>query len=87
MISLLIYTLCVLTSATCSWLLLRGYRRTGARLLLWSGLCFCGLALNNLLLIVDVHVLPDVNLAIVRTLPAVIGISLLLFGLIWDTTR
>ncbi len=56
-------------------------------MLLWSGLCFCGLALNNLLLIVDVHVLPDVNLAIVRTLPAVIGISLLLFGLIWDTTR
>jgi len=68
-------------------LLLRGYRRTGVRLLLWSGLCFGCLALNNLLLIVDVHIVPDVNLSIVRTIPAVIGISLLLFGLIWDTKR
>ena len=51
-----IYVLSFLASATCTWLLLRGYRRSGTRLLLWSGLCFVGLAINNVLLVAS-HVL------------------------------
>ena len=49
----IVYILCALTSSLCAVLLLRRYARSRLRLLLWSGLCFIGLALNALLLIVD----------------------------------
>jgi heme/copper-type cytochrome/quinol oxidase subunit 4 len=83
----IVYALCSLTSIACAVLLLRGYRRSRVRLLLWSGLCFAGLALNNVLLFIDVRVVPDVDLSLWRTIPAVIGIAILLFGLIWETSR
>lgn len=79
-----IYLLCAATSIVCAVLLYRGWRRTRARLLLWSTVCFAGLALNNVLLVVDTRVVPQVDLAIVRVLPAVIGAAALLYGLIWD---
>lgn len=79
----LIYLLCALTSLACAVLLLRGYARDRARLLLWSGLCFLGLFLNNALLVVDSRVTSDLSLA--RSLPALAGVALLLYGLIWDT--
>ena len=81
---IVVYILCALTSATCAVLLLRGYKSTGARLLLWSGLCFLGFALNNLLLIVDVQIGPAADLSIIRTIPSLLGIGLLLYGFIWD---
>ncbi|MEO8217608.1 MAG: DUF5985 family protein [Acidobacteriota bacterium] len=83
----IIYALCALTSVTCAVLLLRGYFRNKVRLLLWSGLCFVGLGLNNVLLFIDVRVVPDVDLSVWRTLPALIGIAVLLYGLIWETAR
>ena len=81
----IVYGLCALTSLTCALLLLRGYRETRVKLLLWSGLCFLGLAVNNVILFVDVRVVPEVDLSVWRTLPAVLGVGLLLYGLIWDT--
>lgn len=83
---LLVYALCALTSLACAILLLRGYRRSGSRLLLWSGLCFACFCLNNILLIIDVR-LPDVDLSVVRSLPSVVGIALLIYGLVWDSAR
>jgi hypothetical protein len=83
----LVYLLCALTSLACAVLLLRGWRRSRARLLLWSGLCFVGFFLNNVLLFVDLRVIPTVDLAFVRLLPAVAGVGLLLYGLIWDADR
>ena len=62
-----IYLLCAATSLACAGLLLRGYRRNRARLLLWSGFCFAGLTLENLLLFVDVIVFPRVDLALWRS--------------------
>ena len=82
-----IYILCALTSIICAALLLRGWSQTRARLLFWSGLCFAGLALNNILLIIDVAVLPQVDLEIWRTVPALAGIALLVYGLVWETPR
>lgn len=82
-----IYTLCALTSIVCAVLLIRGYSRSRVRLLFWSAWCFVGLALNNVLLIVDIRVLPQVDLAIWRTIPAVIGLMLLVFGLVWESAR
>jgi hypothetical protein len=78
------YILCTLTSILCAVLLLRGYKQSGSRLLFWSGLCFAGLALNNILLIVDVRMLPNVDLSDVRSLPALAGLLLMIFGLIWE---
>lgn len=82
-----VYALCAITSIGCAVLLLRGYRRSRVRLLLWSGLCFTGLALNNVLLFIDVRVMPDVDLSLWRTIPAVAGVAILLYGLIWETSR
>jgi hypothetical protein len=79
-----VYTLCFLTSAGCAWLLRRQYLRTGARLLMWSGLCFLFLAGNNLLLMTDLLVFPEVDLRLPRLLLSLTAVSLLLFGLIWD---
>lgn len=81
----LVYVLCALTSVACAVLLLRGYARNGVRLLLWVGLCFVGLALNNVLLVVDVRVVPDVDLSLWRSLPALAGLMLLIYGLVWET--
>ena len=81
----IVYALCALTSLTCAVLLLRGYFRTGVRLLLWSGLCFAGLAANNIILVVDLRVVPAVDLSVWRTLPALAGIVILLYGLVWET--
>jgi hypothetical protein len=79
-----VYVLCTLTSAACAILLLRGYRKTRARLLIWSGLCFIALAANNAILFVDKVVLPEVDLSVLRTGTALAGLLLLAFGLTWD---
>jgi len=81
----IIYSLCALTALGCAILLLRGYRRGRYRLLLWSGLCFAGLTVNNLVLVIDKVALPDGDLSVARTLVALISMIVLLFGLIWDS--
>lgn len=84
MIALPIHILCAATSLACAVLLYRGYRRTGTRLLFWSGLCFAGFFLNNLLLIIDLRVLPGQDLSVIRTLPSLAGIVFLLYGLVME---
>ena len=79
-----VYLLCFLTSAACAFLLARSYRRTGARLLFWSGLCFLFLAANNLVVILDLLLLPDIDFRLVRYLLALAAVGVLLFGFVWD---
>ena len=79
-----VYILCFLTSGACAFLLARNYRRTSARLLLWSALCFLLLAANNLVVIVDLLVLPEVDLRILRLAFSLSAVLVLLFGFIWD---
>lgn len=80
-----VYLLCFATSATCALLLGRSYRRSGARLLLWSTACFALLALNNLLLVIDLVLLTEAtDLALPRQLTAAGAVAVLLFGFIWD---
>ena len=81
---LIVYVLCTLTSLACAVLLLRAWRRTRHRLLLWSGLCFVGLATNNALVVLDARFTPAQDLTLMRTLPALVGVALLLYGFIWD---
>ena len=82
--AVVIYTLCALTALTCTYLLLQAYRRGRYRLLLWSGLCFAGLTLNNVALVLDKLVLPEVDLSLWRTVLALMAMMVLLYGLIWD---
>lgn len=79
-----VYVLCALTALACAWLLLRSYGRSGTRLLLWAGACFVTLSVNNALLFVDLVLVPERDLSLVRTGIAVVGIGLMLYGLVWE---
>jgi hypothetical protein len=81
-----VYLLCAATSIACAILLLRGYLRQRTRLLLWSSLCFVLLALNNALLFIDLIIVPTgLDLSLWRSVTALSGVSVLLFGLIWES--
>ncbi|MFP2932374.1 DUF5985 family protein [Pyxidicoccus sp. 3LG] len=82
-----VYILCALTSLACAVLLLRAWKRTLSRLLLWSGLCFAGLAISNMLLFVDLVLLPTtIDLYLPRLLATLASAVILLYGLIWDAS-
>lgn len=89
-----IYLLCALTSILCAALLIRGYFNSRARLLLYAGFCFAMLAVNNALLFIDLVIYSDTDLfffklpfALVRGIIALLGLSILLWGLIWDSNK
>ena len=86
-----VYLLCAATSMACMIMLFRGYSRSRMRFLLWSSLCFLGLAINNILLFIDMAVFRDqmlefleLEMKVWRSIAALLGLSLLLYGLIWD---
>jgi Family of unknown function (DUF5985) len=81
-----VYVLCALTSTLCAVLLYRGYRANRTRLLFWASLAFLLLAINNVVLYVDLVVLPvRPDLFWYRTGVALAAMLLLLFGLVWET--
>jgi len=80
----IIYLLCLCTSVLCAYLLLRAYRRSGTRLLIWSSICFWLLAINNLVLAVDILLLPENDLSLIRTFTGLLAVSVLLIGFIWE---
>jgi hypothetical protein len=80
-----VYILCATTSMFCALLLFRSYRMQRSRLLLLSTLCFVGLAINNIMLVIDLMVLPDVDLRLARTSVAYASIMAFLLGLVWET--
>ncbi|VTT96846.1 Conserved uncharacterized protein OS=Stigmatella aurantiaca (strain DW4/3-1) GN=STAUR_7570 PE=4 SV=1 [Gemmataceae bacterium] len=82
-----VYLLCAATALACGVLLVRGYRRSRSRLLMWCGLCFLLLCAENVVLFIDLVVLPDLNLLVVRRGLTLAGVSVLLFGLVWDAPR
>jgi hypothetical protein len=81
--AIVVYVLCALTSLACAVVLVRGYLRTRESLLLWAGLCFVGLAVNNALLFFDLVVVPTIDLSTARAVVALGGVSVLVFGLVW----
>lgn len=81
----IVYSLCALTSTLCAVMLFRGFFASRTRLLLWSSLCFVGLAANNGLLLLDKIVLPENDLSIARGITGLLALLLLVFGLIWDS--
>jgi hypothetical protein len=84
LMAITIYLLCTLTSLACAALLLASYRRSGHRLLFWSGLCFAAMTVNNILLTLDKTVLRDFDLLPLRLVSALLAVALLLYGLIFE---
>jgi hypothetical protein len=68
----------------CALLLLRGYARGRRRLLLWSGLCFVGLTLSNVVLVYDVATVNG-TLYDVRLWITAVAMTALMYGMIWDS--
>lgn len=83
----IIYALCGATSLLCFVLLVRAYRRSGAKLLLWSGVAFFCFTLSNILLFVDMIVVRHIDLMLLRTSINLIGVALLLARLIRDAVN
>jgi hypothetical protein len=82
-----VYLLCFATSAACAILLARSYLASRARLLLWSSICFFFLAGNNLVVVIDMLLIPDISLRLLRLVLALCAVSVLLFGFVWDLER
>jgi hypothetical protein len=80
----IVYASCALTSVLCAWLLFRSFHQTRYKLLLWSGLCFTGLAISNLVLVLDKVVFPDSNFGSYRLLIALVALLPLMYGLIFE---
>ena len=80
----IIYGLCAITALVCTFLLMQAYKRSRYPLLLWSGICFAGLSINNILLVADKLFLPLVDLSLARTVVALVAMLVLLYGLIWE---
>lgn len=85
MIASIVYILCALASIICATMLLLNFRKKRATLLLWSALCFVGFALSNIILFIDKVLAPTVDLSIIRTVPTLLGIYVLIWGLTWDS--
>jgi hypothetical protein len=82
----IVYALSTLTCIACAYLLLRSFKKNGTRLLLWSGLCFIGLAVNNALATLDVNTPSDLmNLATLRVVVSIISLGILIYGLTWES--
>lgn len=80
----IVYTLCLATSLACAVLLTRTYRRTRMPLLFWSAICFALLSANNLVLILDLLVVPSVDLGLVRTALSLAAAAVLIFAFVWN---
>lgn len=78
------YGIGVGTSIFCAVLLIRSYVAQRTPLLLWSSLCFGGLALNNVLLFADLFLIPDMSLELLRSATALVSLTLMLIGLIGE---
>ena len=82
-----VYGLCLVTSALCAALLIRSYARSRQPLLAWSAACFTLLAINNLLVVLDMVVLPGVDLSAGRQATALAAVAVLIYGFIWEVDR
>ena len=80
-----VYVLCATTALACGLVLLRGWRRSRVRLLLWCALFFLTLAVENAILFVDLAIVPTVDLSPIRNSLALAGVLVFLVGVVWET--
>jgi hypothetical protein len=80
-----IYLLCAAASLVVALMLLRQYLKSRTRLLLWSLVCFTGLAANNVLVYIDLVVYTGVDLSVYRSAAGAAAMAAMLYGLVWET--
>mgnify|MGYP003387850468 CR=1 FL=1 len=85
MMAEIVYILSALTCLSCAMLLFRAYAASKLRMLMWSACCFAGLTINNILLIVDLLVIPQTDLATLRLVVADVSLAVLALGLVWES--
>lgn len=78
---LFVYALCAVTSFVCFVLLLRQHRHMPSRLMLRSSIAFLCFTIANLILFIDLVVLPEIDLRIWRNLFSLLGAMILLLAL------
>ena len=79
-----IYLLCAATSLVVAMMLLRQYVTSRTRLLLWSVISFTGLAVNNVLVYVDLVTYTGVDLSLYRSAAGAVSMAVMLYGLVWE---
>ena len=79
------YTLCTITALSCAYLLMKAYWASASRLIMWCGLCFCGLTISNALILVDLLLITNGDLYDLRIATTLLSVSLLVFGLVWES--
>jgi len=79
-----LYSLAILASLACTLLLARGYLERRYSLLLWSAICFGFLTLNNVVLFLDMLVVPSMDLRLWRLIAALAGVLCMLYAFIWE---
>ena len=79
-----VYVLCALTSSACAYLLARTWLASRVPLLLYSAVCFGGLAVNNLLLFTDKVVVTGSDLSPARSISLLASLLVLVYGLVWE---
>lgn len=83
--ALFTYLLCALISAASAFLLLRGWRRSRSRMVLWIGVAFAFLTVSNVLLVFDL--VNTIDFARIRPVIIAVGLGLLIYGLVWEQDR
>jgi hypothetical protein len=82
-----VYLLCAITSVICAFLFMRSYRTSRMPLILWTGICFAGFAVNNVMLFVDLALFPvTINLVTPRLAVGLVSVVALLYGMIASET-
>jgi hypothetical protein len=78
-----VYIACATTALLCAVLLVRAFLRTRTALLLWSAICFAGLAASNVLVFVDLILVPQIDLSLIRAALSAVSTLALAAGLMW----
>jgi hypothetical protein len=81
----LVYVMCALTCLLSAALLFRGYAASRSRLLFWSALCFTGLLMSNIVLVLDKLVYTTTDLLPIRLWITLVALLLLLYGLLYES--
>ena len=80
-----VYILCSVTCLLCCALLFKRYRISRAYLLLRSAIAFLCFTVANILLFIDLILVPNVDLTLWRNLVTLAGVLVLLAALISET--
>lgn len=84
----LVYLFCAITYIGCAVLLLKSYFRSRTKLVFWGCIFFICYALNNIVLYIDLALLPPAfDLSPYRDALILIGLTAMIFGLIKEGDR